>query len=153
MTPLKFITEDERNTLNNENILKGGYRDDFEAGTCFYMSWLFDPKDLNDLAELEINKALAREKGFHSMLSVYYWEQWALIRPPIFVLTPNRRPWNIDGISNNGPGWTVILDNGILPSETNRQPQITCSPSIVVSEYHGYLKSGIFTDDLEGRSY
>jgi hypothetical protein len=30
-------------------------------------------------------------------------------------------------------------------------PKITCTPSIVVNGYHGFLTSGLFTSDLEGR--
>lgn len=47
-----------------------------------------------------------------------------------------------DRRSSNGDGWNVTGD----------LPAITCAPSIVVPGYHGYLRDGVFTADIDGRA-
>ncbi len=74
-------------------------------------------------------------------LSIHYWKDWSHIRPPICVVCPNGEQWEIDRKSSNGTGWTV----------KGEWPNLTCSPSIVVEGYHGFLKDGLFTADTEGR--
>jgi hypothetical protein len=56
---------------------------------------------------------------------------------------PGGAEWMIDGPSTNGNGWTRM---GV-------PPHITVVPSIMSEQYHGFLRSGVFTDDLEGRKY
>lgn len=47
-----------------------------------------------------------------------------------------------DGV--HGPGWDVVGD----------APKVTVSPSInLVGVYHGYLRDGVITDDLDGHTY
>lgn len=43
----------------------------------------------------------------------------------------------------HGNGWTV----------TGQPEQLTAQPSIDTARYHGYLRGGILTDDLNGRTY
>ena len=76
-------------------------------------------------------------------LSVHYQNDWKGKRAPIAVRCPSGDLWVVDQNSSNGTGWAV----------TGEAPNITCTPSIVVPGYHGFLQNGIFTDDLEGRTY
>ena len=58
------------------------------------------------------------------------------------VKLPGGHDWNIDGPSNNGPGWT----------RTGTPPRITATPSIGVNKagggyaYHGWLRDGVLRD-------
>jgi hypothetical protein len=54
------------------------------------------------------------------------------------VLTPNGKEWCVDAKSSNGDGWVVTGD----------PPKITCYPSIVVPDYHGFLREGVFTPNM-----
>lgn len=68
--------------------------------------------------------------------------------PTLMAICPNGASWNIDGRSSNGPGWT----------RTGDPPNITVAPSIWVQwpgpeGYHGFLQNGVWTPDLEGRTY
>jgi hypothetical protein len=152
MTPLRFITEEERNALNNESISKGGYRDHFDPGICFYMPWLHDPKDEIDFSYIQEKiKQLEQNPNGSPFLSIHYWKDWAHVRPPIQVVLPNRGIWVIDSKSTNGTGWSILIKDGILPSETNRNPKITASPSIDHNtdhkhRYHGWLTNGVLTE-------
>lgn len=85
----------------------------------------------------------------HPFLSPQYKQNWADKRPPIIVCLPNGQTWLVDGLCGDGHGgrkdygWTV----------TGEAPNITVSPSINDPGYHGFLQNGVFTDDLEGRTY
>lgn len=59
------------------------------------------------------------------------------------VMLPDKTPWLIDGPSRSGGKWERSGD----------VPTITASPSIASKGYHGFLQSGVLTDDLEGRTY
>lgn len=112
------------------------------AGVMWYAPWYHDPRDPDDVAR--IDKALADIKADPNArwyLSRFYWETWSRKRPPICVLCPNGREWCVDAKSSNGEGWQVTGD----------VPLITCAPSIVVPGYHGFLRDGVFTGDIEGR--
>lgn len=79
-------------------------------------------------------------------LSRQYLRDWQGKRPPIAVITPDGYPFLIDSKYSRSPiggdGWTV----------TGEAPNITVSPSINrVGFYHGWLKNGILSDDVEGR--
>lgn len=59
-------------------------------------------------------------------------------------LPPDGHDWCIDGPSSgDGPGWT----------RTGVPPMITVTPSILTPKYHGFLRDGVLTDDLDGRTY
>jgi hypothetical protein len=70
-------------------------------------------------------------------------------RPPIMVVLPTGTDFCVDcvcGGSQDGHGWTVI----------GEAPGITVSPSINHwaghdRGWHGYLRDGILSDDLEGK--
>lgn len=50
--------------------------------------------------------------------------------------------WYIEQPAASGGGWTRV---GVAPD-------FTCSPSIVTPRYHGWLRGGILSDDLDGRA-
>lgn len=59
----------------------------------------------------------------------------------LVAVTPNGHHWHIDGPATGGGTWTRVGDP--------KQPEtLTVSPSIIISDYHGFLQNGRFTDDL-----
>ena len=146
----RVLTFGEYIDLTDWCLAKDGYyRDDrrvFVPGMAWPCPWYFDP--LNELSVLPLSAntrrtamITAERKGELGFLSVHYWHDWADIRAPICVVCPNGEHWEPDRKSSNGDGWVV----------TGNLPDITCSPSIVVTGYHGFLREGEFTADLEGR--
>jgi hypothetical protein len=117
----------------------------FTPGMAWYCPWIFDPLDelklLTAPDRRRVPMITAERRGELGYLSEHYWRDWASSRAPICVTCPNGEQWEIDRKSGNGTGWTV----------TGALPLITCSPSIVVEGYHGFLREGEFTPDLEGR--
>ena len=123
----------------------------FPPGTMWFCPWYHDPAA--EGAQAKVEEMLARmaghetqhprhAEGYRWHLSIHYWRDHALRRPPIEVVCPGGGHWCPDQISTNGSGWTV----------TGEAPNITCSPSIWVSqgegpprEYHGFLQGGVFT--------
>lgn len=93
-----------------------------------------------DLPEEELRK---RE------LSDQYWRENAQNRKPLVVLLPGKWTFLIDGKCFSHErgyydGWTV----------TGSVPLITVSPSInLVNRYHGWLRDGIISDDVDGRAF
>ncbi len=81
------------------------------------------------------------------------WDAWWLKGASRFKQRPDgmclivRTPggdWMVDGPSSNGNGW----------ERTGEVPNITASPSILCQKaYHGYLKNGVLTDDVDGRKF
>lgn len=61
----------------------------------------------------------------------------------LHLMLPDGTEWNIDSKAQNGPGWT----------RTGEPPRVSASPSILSPGYHGFLRDGVLTDDLEGRRY
>lgn len=140
--------------LQDQAVAKGWYRNDrrmFVPGMAWYQPFYFDPH-----GELKafIGRSGFREEAMFSragddkgnFLSVHYWRDWSAKRPPVCVVCPNGEEWEIDRKSSNGDGWKVTGD----------LPNISCSPSIVVEGYHGWLgtsgaQPGWFTGDIEGR--
>lgn len=59
------------------------------------------------------------------------------------VILPDRQTWYIDSEPNNGGRWI----------RSGEPPLLTVSPSILTPGYHGFLKNGILTDDLDGRKF
>lgn len=70
-------------------------------------------------------------------------------RQPIAILLPGKLFFLIDGKCFNGErgyydGWIVTGD----------PPMLTVAPSInIVGHYHGFLQSGVLSDDVEGRKF
>lgn len=154
MTKLtRFLTPEERAAMNDDAIASGFYRDDrrvFTAGMGWHAPWYWDPprnRAAGITKEMTYDEAepLARAAGFHlygfGHLSIHYWRDHADIRPPLIVVCPNGEQWEMDRKSSNGAGWVV----------SGEWPHITAAPSIVVNGYHGYLRDGVFTADLDGR--
>lgn len=85
-----------------------------------------------------------REEGD---LSPEYERDWKGKRPPLCVQLPNGDVWCVDlKFSGKNYGWTV----------TGVPPQITTFPSVNSlgsNGYHGWLISGVLSDDIYGRSY
>lgn len=127
--------------LGEDAVRRGFYRNDkrvFVPGMAWYQPFYFDP--LGELAAFKgqgFRKTPMCERG-DSFLSVHYWRNWADKRAPICVVGPTGEQWEIDRKSSNGDGWHVI---GELPN-------ITCSPSIILDGYHGFLRDGEFTPSL-----
>jgi len=140
-----LLTDKEHSRLNEEAIEKGFWRDDpriIKPGTMWYTPWIFDPQNPDD--EERRTKALERiQNGTFkgTMLSRFYWLEHSHKRPPICVMCPNGSMWIIDQVATNGEGWKI----------TGEGLNLTAMPSIVVPGYHGWLKNGEFTDDVEGR--
>lgn len=129
--------------MDEAAVAKGWYRGDrrtFTPGMVYPLPWYFDPTGERErLGKHVMYKA--EQKGRLGFLSVHYWRDWADKRSPWAIVCPNGEIWEIDRKSSNGDGWIV----------TGEFPNITCTPSIVVHGYHGYLTNGEFSDDLEGR--
>ena len=82
--------------------------------------------------------------GFGTTLSLEYIRDWLGKRPPLCVCLPDGNWWFLDFHAHNtSSGWTI----------TGSIPQISANPSILTPTYHGYLRNGILSDDLEGRTY
>lgn len=104
-------------------------------GTMWFCPWYFDPKDSEDLANLDAWIEEARRPEYNGHLSIHYLQDWARIRPPICVVCPDGRDWIVDAKSSNGTGWVV----------QGEAPKLVVSPSIWTSmsmgpeSYHGFL--------------
>jgi hypothetical protein len=147
----RFLTYEERDAMNEDAIKRGFYRDDrriFLPGMMWFQPFYHDPAGVDGDGNSKKygcrvwwpSRPADVGPGTHG-LSRFYWDQWADKRPPICVVCPNGEQWEIDRVSSNGEGWQVTGD--LL--------NITCAPSIVVPGYHGFLRNGEFTADLEGR--
>lgn len=55
----------------------------------------------------------------------------------------NSNDWTFYGPSRDGGHWTV----------TGAPPNVTCSPSIGTGAYHGFLRDGVLTQDVDGRTF
>lgn len=70
--------------------------------------------------------------------SEFYRRDWAGKRAPLMVVCPDKHHWFIDGDASNGAGWEVTGD----------PPNLTARPSILTSNYHGWLTDGVLSDPL-----
>lgn len=146
----RFLSPEERDTLNADAISRGYYRDDrriFRPGWGWHETWYWDPVKAAELGAPTWAEYQAKFPDGHHfyggrMLSRFYWETWSRIRPPICVVLPNGEQWEMDRKSSNGEGWQV----------SGAWPNLTCSPSIAAKGYHGFLQNGAFTPDLDGRA-
>jgi antirestriction protein len=110
-----------------------------KPGDMFYAPWLMDGEDADYYLE--------------QYLSLEYKRDHLGKRPPIMVVLPTGTDFCVDcaycgSNTQDGHGWTVI----------GEAPNITVSPSINHwaghdKGWHGYLRDGELTDDLEGRKY
>jgi hypothetical protein len=124
----KLLTFAEYKALGDKAVADGMWRNDrrvFLPGMGWFNDWYLD-----------------RDLG-RNFLSPHYYRDWAGKRPPIELVCPNGEIWCIDRKSSNGDGWQV----------TGEWPNITCAPSIVAGDYHGFLRGGEFTPDLDGKSW
>jgi len=122
-----LLTFAEYKALGDKAVADGMWRNDrrvFLPGMGWYNDWY-----------LEI--------GRENFLSPHYRRDWAGRRSPIELVCPNGEIWCIDRMSSNGSGWQV----------TGVWPNITCSPSIIAGDYHGWLRNGEFTADIDGKSW
>lgn len=139
----RILSEAERQAMEAEADAKGWYRNDprmFTPGLAWYQPWYFDPTGERERAGKYVMIKL-ENSGRLGFLSQHYWNDWSSKRAPICVVCPNGELWEIDRKSSNGTGWIV----------TGELPNITCAPSIVVDGYHGFLRDGLFTADVDGR--
>lgn len=139
----KLLSYEEFDDMNEQAVKNGLYRMDrrvFTPGMGWYQPYYFDPTGERErLGEHVMFKA--EHKGKLGFLSIHYWNDWSDKRSPLCVVCPNGEQWEVDRKSSNGDGWKV----------TGEWPNITCFPSIVVRGYHGWLKDGEFSPDIEGR--
>lgn len=138
----RLLIGNERMAMGQASVDRGGYRNGIAAGFIpgmgFYTPWVYNPQGSGG-RRMMIAGPDAPNAGY---LSPHYWRDWAHIRPPIVIIGPGGEEWEIDRKSSNGDGWKV----------SGEWPNITCSPSIVLRAYHGFLQNGQFTPDLEGRA-
>lgn len=84
---------------------------------------------------------------------LYGWDWDNLLSPPLLVVTPSGREWNIDSRASN---CTMTNDrqhrcwvrHGDPPNVTVDKNGVTCGAgagSIVSGDYHGFLRNGEFT--------
>jgi hypothetical protein len=151
----RVLTLQERHDMDEAAMARGWYRNDrrvFLPGMAWYQHFYFDPTgeferwraaqpDPEKYCRQPMIKRSSNPDDRAGFLSPHYWRDWSDKRPPICVVCPNGEQWEIDRWSSNGTGWTV----------TGELPHITCSPSIVVVGYHGFLRDGEFSADLDGR--
>ncbi len=112
-------------------------KEKLQPGDMFYCD--------DDLVELRLYK--------EKILSPEYFKDWYGKRPPIMIVLPNGSHWLIDSRFGGGPnderkpnGWVI----------TGEVPNLTAMPSINhlgPGGYHGWLKDGVLSDDLEERTY
>lgn len=88
-----------------------------------------------DLSLEQIKNKKKNGLVFSDIYLDYVIENFPNFRLPISVVCPDGRIWCVDSCSVDGKGWIV----------EGEVPKITCSPSIVTSGYHGFLKEGVFT--------
>ena len=87
------------------------------------------------------------EQGWQGLADEYYAKNaW---RPPLKIILPNGFPFCVDSrVTGKTSGWDV----------TGEPPNITLSPSVNYGPgdpngWHGFIKDGVMTDDLDGRKY
>jgi hypothetical protein len=142
---IRLLTFDEYATMVEEAKTKGCYSNDrrmFAPGLIIPNPWVFDPSGNRERLGQHV-MIRAANKGRIGSCHRIIGETGLTSGPPLTVICPNGEWWEIDRTSSNGDGWKVEYGGGILA--------MTCSPSIVTTGYHGFLRNGEFTADLEGR--
>ena len=139
----KILSSSEFLSMCDNAVAEGFYRNDIRIltpGMAWFTDWIYDPTGVRQASGKHV-MIRTPDSPNREYLSEYYWSDWSTKFPPICVVCPDGSQWEINRKSSNGPGWKVI---GTLPD-------ITCTPSIVVPGYHGWLRDGIFSDNLESR--
>lgn len=147
---LHFITEEEYRAIEEKR--RSGYPDNcafkdfFTPGMAWFNPWYFDPESEEDRRDYADRKS----RGFSgkTFLSRHYWLDWSDFRAPITVVCPNGEQWCVDQQSSNGNGWAKT---GRWDAVNKKMDNLSAMPSILMPGYHGWLKDGKFTSDLEGR--
>lgn len=95
-----------------------------------------------------------------NVISQRYRNTYSKTRPPLCVIIPSVYCeegdfFLIDRIASGGgasdKGWQVTIVGELVDGQ---QPDITLKPSIdAVGSYHGHIRHGVITDDIEGRQY
>jgi hypothetical protein len=93
-----------------------------------------------------------------SRLSNYFRHNWEGKRLPLIVVLPGNGRFGdhfcIDIYATGDEskkGWTVRINGDLVDGQ---KPDITMEPSInCVGSYHGYIRNGVITDDVEGRTF
>lgn len=132
-------------TANKTDYGWASLREVVQPCAMWLSTWYFDPTAPEDALRRATALAAIADGTFgqgerNYYLSRHYWTTWSDKRPPINVLCPNGGEWCVDAKSSNGDGWTV----------SGEPPRITCVPSILLKGYHGFLRDGVFTPDLDG---
>lgn len=140
----RVLSDAEKSAMEQEAIAKGWYRNDrrmFTPGMAWHQPFYWMPAGYPAPAWMGKPGHVSepRLQRGDAFLSVHYWRDWADKRPPIEVVLPNGETWEIDRKSSNGDGWLV----------TGELPRITCAPSILARGYHGFLRDGTFTADVD----
>jgi len=121
--------------INYEEMLEKGEK--LQPGDMFYCD--------EDLLEIEVYKK--------EIISPEYFRDWYGKRLPIIIVLPNGHHWLIDSRFGGGVDGKRKEHGWIITGEI---PNLTATPSINhlgQNGYHGWLKNGILSDDLEGRIY
>jgi hypothetical protein len=145
VVPIRVISQEEFHALDKKrrtHKTKKRFNDWFKPGFLWLMPWYFDPF-APDAAMKRLEAQHALSEGKRTVLSPSYWQDWSLKRAPGCVVCPDGSHWMFDARSTNGNGWKI----------TGPIERITAHPSIQTANYHGWLKEGEFSDDLEGRTY
>lgn len=118
------------NKVDYENIVELRKSNQLKAGDWWYCPWYLD-----------LDKF--KRENHASFLSEHYLRDWNGLRDPVCIRLPGGDDWCIDQKSSNGSGWTVTGEEGLW----------TANPSILVPNYHGFLRDGVLSDDTDGRTY
>jgi hypothetical protein len=108
------------------------------------------PKEIGDMwfgEALPITNEPGRYMDIPSgdLLSDEYIRERMAKRKPLDVMMPNGDVFCIDAaVSGKRDGWAVTGD----------PPNITVHPSInIVGRYHGFIKNGVISEDVDGRKF
>lgn len=87
------------------------------------------------------------ERDLTGSLSPNYRRDWMGKRAPVVIVLPDGDLWCPDRC----PSWGSNVEDGW--AVTGAVPDLAATPSISTSGYHGFLRGGFLTDDVEGRVF
>lgn len=122
--------------------------------TACACGYVFDEQDERELVHARLFRAAdGREFTLDqappgSMWNATWWPYFRHAEAPAdgwnpTVKLPDGIEWHIDGCPNNGGRWT----------RSGKPPTLTVEPSIKAVRYHGYLRGGVLTEDVEGHKF